>query len=89
MDDIWSDEEECNSPTLIEDISSVFNFRSFFFLEDNHLKINKRLGKISYNRYDQIYKADHSIHFPKIIYKKKIYNNIIDWISFVNKTKLV
>jgi hypothetical protein len=89
MDDIWSDEEECNSPTLIEDISSVFNFRSFFFLEDNHLKINKRLGKISYIRNDQIYKADHSIHFPKIIHKKKIYNNIIDWISFVNKTKLV
>jgi hypothetical protein len=87
--DEWRDEEEIKSPNIIDDISDIFNFRTFLFLEDNSLKTNKRLGKISYIRNKQVYRAEHSIHFPKIIYKKKIYNNLKDWIAFVRNPKHV
>ena len=86
MDDL-SDEEECKSPRVIQDLSEIFNFSTFFFLEDNHLKINKKLGKITYTHNKKIYKAEHSMDFPKIIFKNKIYNNIKDWLAFVIKTK--
>ena len=85
--DEWSDEEESKSPNFIDDISDIFNFRTFLFLEDNSLKPNKRLGKISYIGNKKVYRAEHSIDFPKIIYKKKIYNNLKDWIAFVRNPK--
>ena len=85
----WSDEEENASPTILEDLSHIFNFRTFLFLEDTRLKTNKRLGKISYIHNKQVYRAKHSIDFPKIVYKKKIYNNIKDWIAFIRNIKHV
>ena len=87
--DQWSDEEEDVSPTILEDLSHIFNFRTFLFLEDNSLKTNKQLGKISYIHNKKIYRADYSIDFPKIIYKKKIYNNIKDWLAFIRNLKHV
>ena len=87
--DQWSDEEADMSPTILDDISEIFNFRTFLFLEDTRLKTNKRLGKISYISNKQVYRAKHSIDFPKIVYKKKIYNNIKDWIAFIRNIKHV
>ena len=85
----WSDEEEIKSPKFLDNISDIFNFNSFLFLEDNSLKPNKKLGKISYIRNNKVYRAKHSIDFPKIIYKKKIYNNMKDWIAFIRNIKHV
>lgn len=85
----WSDEEEIKSPKFLDNISDIFNFNSFLFLEDNSLKPNKKLGKISYIRNKKVYTAKHSIDFPKIIYKKKIYNNMKDWIAFIRNIKHV
>jgi hypothetical protein len=83
--DEWSDDEVYKSPIRIEDIPEMNNFSAFLFFEDNSLKINKVLGKITYNNNNNLYQANHSIDFPKIIYKKNIYKNITDWINFIKK----
>jgi len=86
--DEYSDDEVYKSPIRIEDISDMYNFSSFLFFEDDSLKINKVLGKITYIYNYNLYQARHSIDFPKIVYKKNIYNNITDWIKYIKKTKL-
>jgi hypothetical protein len=84
--EIWSDEDNSiDNANLLDNFTNLFNFNTFFFYEDPQKKINKKLGSIMF-LYDNIkYRANYSIHYPKIVYNNEIFDNLREWVKYIKK----
>lgn len=84
-EDIWSDEDQLNDATVLDNFVELFNINTFSYNDNHDLKINKKLGYIVFFYDNKTYKANHSIEYPKIIYKNELFNNLKEWINYIKK----
>ena len=44
IDDIWSDEDQTDDATLLDNFAALFNINTYIYYENPVQKINKKLG---------------------------------------------
>ena len=83
IDDIWSDEDQTDDATLLDNFAALFNINTYIYYENPVQKINKKLGSIIFLYKNKKYKAQYSIEYPKIIYNNDIFDNLNNWVKYI------